>query len=375
MKKKKDPGALVSSPMMALMDALPVVFFGVTAVFISLMFGSVLFCIGAALCVLAGVGKVLWKLIKALGGKNIRLLFVQLRVLMPVGFALIIVSLFVDGADFSAVWKNIIGFPCVIFFAAGCVGMIAMIVLAAVADPGSARANWIEQSVNAAAQLCFLLGVIIIWYSSDSYAATDRAAEYLAGTETTTVSETDFGLFFDGPGDEAALVFYPGGKVEYTAYAPLMFKIAESGTDCFLCEMPYNLAVFGINTADKVMNEYSYNMWFVGGHSLGGAMAASFAEGREDISGLVLLGAYPVSQPNCHTILIYGSNDGVVNREKLETGLSYENTAGFQISGGNHAGFGCYGRQAGDGEAEITPEEQWDITAKAVREFIDASWE
>ncbi len=373
MKKKKDPGALVSSPMMALMDALPVVFFGATAVFISLMFGSILFCIGAALCVIAGVGKVLWKLIKALGGKDIRLLFVQLRVLMPVGFALIIMSLFVDRADFSAVWKNIIGFPCVIFFAAGCVGMIAMIILAAVADPGSAHANWIEQSVNAAAQLCFLLGVIIIWYSSDSYAATDETAEYLAGTETTTVSETDFGLFFDGPGDEAALVFYPGGKVKYTAYAPLMLKIAESGTDCFLCEMPYNLAVFGIKTADKVMDEYSYNRWFVGGHSLGGAMAASFAEGRDDISGLVLLGAYPVSQPNCHAILIYGSNDGVVNREKLETGLSYENTAGFQISGGNHAGFGCYGRQAGDGEGEITPEEQWDITAKAVREFIDAS--
>lgn len=371
--KKKDPGALASSPLMALNDALPVVFFGASAVFISLIYGSVLFCIGAALCVLAGLGKVVWKLIKALSDKDVRLLFVQLRVLMPLGFLLIIVSLFVDGADFSTVWKNITGFPCFIFFAAGCAGMAAIIALAVVADPGSIRANWVEQIVNSVAQLCFLLGIIIIWYSSDSYPAGNEVAEYMSGTETTTVSQIDNGLFFDGPGHGAALVFYPGGKVDHTAYAPLMLEIAESGIDCFLCEMPYDLAVFRINAAYIVMKNYSYDKWYVGGHSLGGAMASSFAEGREDISGLVLLGAYPVSQPSCPAILIYGSNDGVVNRSKLEDGLAYENTTGVEIPGGNHAGFGCYGDQKGDNKAEITPEEQWNITAAAICDFVSST--
>lgn len=371
MKKKKDPGALSSSPVMALTDAFPVVFFGASAVFISLIFGSALFCAGAALCVLAGLGKVLWKLIKATAGKDIRLLFIQMRVLMPVGFLLIIASLFVDRADFSAVWKNITGFPCVILFAAGCAGMAAMIVLGIAADPGSARANWIEQTVNGIAQLCFLLGIIVIWYASDSYAAGDEAVKCLSGSETTTVCETDFGLFFDGPGSDSALVFYPGGKVEYTAYAPLMLKIAEGGTDCFLCEMPYNLAVFDINAADKVMSEYSYDKWYLGGHSLGGAMAASFAGGRRDISGLVLMGAYPESQPGCAALIIYGSNDGVVNRSRLKKGLDYDNTTSVEIHGGNHAWFGCYGKQDGDNDAAITHEEQWDITEKAFRYFVN----
>lgn len=373
MKKKKDPGALAPTIPMALVDSLPVLFFSATAVFIALIFKSALFCIGAALCILAGLGKVLWKFIRAAGGKDFRILFVQMRILMPAGFLVMIISLFVDRADFSAVWKNITGFPCIILFAAGCAGMAAMIVLAVAADPGSSRMNWIEQTVNAVAQLCFLLGVIIIWYSSDSYKALPEAAEYLSGTETTSVSETDFGLFFDGPGSDSALVFYPGGKVDYTAYAPLMLEIAESGVDCFLCEMPYDLAVFRINAADAVMNSYSYDKWYLGGHSLGGAMASVYAEGKPDISGLVLMGAYPTSQPDCPALLIYGSSDGVVNRAKLETGLSYDNVTGVEIPGGNHAGFGCYGSQSGDNRPDISGEEQWKFTAREVRSFVDAT--
>lgn len=371
MNKNKNPGSLDSSVPMALVDMLPVLFFGASAVFIALIYKSVLFCAGAALCVLAGLGKVSWKLIKAVSGKDIRLLFVQMRILMPLGFLMAIVSLFVDGADFSAVWKSVTGFPSIIFFAAGCAGMAAMIILAVTADPGSSRANWVEQTVNSVAQLCFLLGIIIIWYSSDSYAASAEAAKYLSGTETTSVTETDTGLFFDGSGSESALIFYPGGKVDYTAYAPLMEKIAENGTDCFLCEMPDNLAVFGVNTAGKIMQDYSYDKWYVGGHSLGGAMASSFAAGKDGISGLVLLGAYPSSQPSCPALMIYGSRDGVVNRSRLADGLSYENTYGFEIPGGNHAGFGCYGSQSGDNEAEISQEEQWDITEKEIRSFVN----
>ena len=371
MNKKKNPGKLESSIPMALTDAIPVIFFGASAVFISMIYGSVIFCVGAALCIAAGLGKVAWKLIKAVSSRDIRPLFVQMRMLMPLGFVLIIASLFIDGADFPAIWKNITGFPCIILFAAGCVGMAAMIILAAAADPGNSRANWTEQAVNSAAQLCFLLGIIIIWYSSDSYPASAEAAEYLSGNSVTSVIETDTGLFFDGPGSSSALIFYPGGKVDCKAYAPLMMKIAENGTDCFLCEMPYDLAVFGINAAAKIMQSYSYDKWYVSGHSLGGAMASSFAGGRDDISGLVLLGAYPVSQPPCTAIMIYGSSDGVLNRAKLAEGLSFENTSGLEIPGGNHAGFGCYGSQKGDGEAGITPEEQWDITEKAIRTFVN----
>ena len=99
-------------------------------------------------------------------------------------------------------------------------------------------------------------------------------------------------------------------------------------------------------------------------------MAAVYVENRSDISGLVLLGAYPISAPNCPALMVYGTCDGVVNRKKLEKGLAMDNVTETVIEGGNHAGFGCYGSQAGDGEAEISAEKQWDIAEKAVREFI-----
>lgn len=94
-------------------------------------------------------------------------------------------------------------------------------------------------------------------------------------------------------------------------------------------------------------------------------------DGLSDYDEINNLGAYPVSQPGCPSLLIYGSNDGVLDRGKLQTGLSYPNAAGLEIPGGNHAGFGCYGKQSGDGESDITAGEQWDITEKAIREFVD----
>lgn len=110
--KKKDPAALEFTVPMAAVDALPVIFFSASSVFVALIYKSVLFCIGAAICVLGGLGKVLWKLIKAINGRDIRILFTGLRVLMPTGFLLMIISLFVYGADMSAVWKSVSGFPC-----------------------------------------------------------------------------------------------------------------------------------------------------------------------------------------------------------------------------------------------------------------------
>lgn len=370
--KKREPGQLKSTVPMAAVDAMPVVFFSISAVFVALIYKSVLFGIGATLCILGGAGKVLWKLIKAINGRDIRILFNGLRVLMPTGFVLIIISLFTDGADLGAVWKSITGFPCVIFFAIGCVCMTAMIILAFALDPANSRSNWIEQIVNTIAQLCFLLGIMIIWYSSDSYQATEEAYACMAGSDIVSVSETKFGLFFDGPGTENALIFYPGGKVEYTAYSPLMLLMAEDGTDCFLCEMPYDLAVFNINAAKKVTDRYTYKKWFIGGHSLGGAMASVYAEGDADISGVVLLGAYPTSEPSHPTLMVYGSNDEVIDPQKLEQGFAMGNVMGIAIEGGNHANFGCYEVQEGDGESKLTPEEQWYSTKKIVNEFISA---
>ncbi len=212
-----------------------------------------------------------------------------------------------------------------------------------------------------------------IYLGTGQYPASKEAADLLRSTEDVQVSEVSHGLLLDGPGEDTALIFYPGGKVEYTSYLPLLHRLAESGTDCFLVHMPANLAVFGAGRAERIQKDYDYAHWTIGGHSLGGAMAADYAaEHGADLDGLVLLAAYPVSQVSVPTLVLYGSEDRVLNQEKLREGMEYlpEDTKIRVIEGGNHAQFGDYGIQKGDGKASISREEQIEITAEEIEKRL-----
>lgn len=142
-----------------------------------------------------------------------------------------------------------------------------------------------------------------------------------------------------------------------------------------LLEMPFNLAVLDSSAAEGIPEQYpEIDCWYIGGHSLGGSMAASYAaEHTEDYAGLVLLAAYSTAEiTNMDVISLYGSEDGVLNREKY---LDYrgnlpKSTEEIIIEGGNHAGFGSYGFQDGDGESLISGEDQVEITADALANFI-----
>jgi len=208
-------------------------------------------------------------------------------------------------------------------------------------------------------------------YAGDYYRAGD-VEQYLTDGDGVAVSAIDEGYYFDGPGTENALIFYPGAKVEETAYAPLLYSLASQGVDCFLIKMPLHLAIFGINRADSIRAEYPYDNYFLAGHSLGGAMAAEHAAKRPtEYAGLFLLAAYPardLTAVRFPVVFIYGENDGVLNREKLETGFSLvpPDYTVTEIAGGNHAGFGIYGAQDGDGTATVTGEEQRRITAETI---------
>ena len=91
---------------------------------------------------------------------------------------------------------------------------------------------------------------------------------------------------------DTGIIFYPGGKVEYTAYSPLMQGFAKEGYFCALVKMPFGLAVFDTNAAKDVKEAHpEITHWIIGGHSLGGAMAAKYAA-ISDFDGLFLLAAY-----------------------------------------------------------------------------------
>ena len=216
-----------------------------------------------------------------------------------------------------------------------------------------------------------ILAAVFFVYVGIFYPADEEGKAALESNDSVTVSMTDYGWFFDGPGEEDALIFYPGAKVEASAYAPLLRRLAEEGMDVCLVEMPFRLAFFGMNKADDVMKTADYAHWYIGGHSLGGAMAAEYAAAhREELTGVVLCAAYPTKKLDDSLLMmsIYGSRDGVLNREKVEEGKAFapSETCEYVIQGGNHAQFGSYGAQKGDGEALISAEE----FREAVVEFV-----
>ena len=150
---------------LALVDALPVLFFGGSIILIGLLFGSPLFLIGAALCFWAGAAKVLWKIIVVTKKKNIWWLFLQMRTVMPIGFVLMILAVILNrnAIDLSAVFSAIVSLPSVIFFAVGVIGMVLMGVFAAKLDPADVRANWIEQLTNGVAQAAIFVGILLLF--------------------------------------------------------------------------------------------------------------------------------------------------------------------------------------------------------------------
>lgn len=149
---------------LALMDMIPVIFFGLSAIRIGRLLKSKLFQLGAVICLGSGVVKVLWKIIAAVLQKNIWPMFVQMRILMPVGFLLLIVALIIGHKKLNgpAILKGFTSFPSCIFFAVAVIGMLLMAVFAYQLDSSDIRVNWLEQSVNATAQICFFIGVMMV---------------------------------------------------------------------------------------------------------------------------------------------------------------------------------------------------------------------
>lgn len=149
---------------LAMFDALPVIFFSISVIIIAMNYRNALFITGSILCTLAGIGKVVWKIIIAGTRKDIAILNRQLRILMPAGFLLIIIGIIMgaDNIDFSWLMTAILSFPAVVFFAITVIGMILMTIFAFKLNSTKLSSNWIEQITNALAQGSLLAGILIL---------------------------------------------------------------------------------------------------------------------------------------------------------------------------------------------------------------------
>ena len=232
--------------------------------------------------------------------------------------------------------------------------------------------------------LAVFVGIIVVLtvtctiYVNDYYRADEDAKQALLSDEAVKVEWIEDDVIAFVPEDAiAGLIFYPGGKVEYTAYAPLLHDLAEEGVLCVLCRMPCNLAVLSPDAAEGLQENFSgIEKWYIGGHSLGGSMAAvHVAEHADDYNGLILLAAYStkdISNSGLRVLSVYGTQDGVLNMEKYEDNITNlpADRKECIIEAGCHAQFGSYGKQDGDGTPGISGEEQRQITIEAVMELI-----
>lgn len=228
-----------------------------------------------------------------------------------------------------------------------------------------------------------LLAILAAWaWSALAPPPADAVRQALEPSAELSVA-TEPWLVFQ-PGDAppgVGLILYPGGLVDPRAYAPLARALAEAGYLVVVPPMPLRLAVLAPDTAAEIQAAFpTVERWVVGGHSLGGAMAARFAaENPDAVDGLVLWAAYPPDESDLSTagipvISIRGTQDGLTSAEDLRAARDRlpASTRWIEIEGGNHAQFGWYGEQRGDLPASITREAQQAQVAKATLEWLRA---
>ena len=221
-------------------------------------------------------------------------------------------------------------------------------------------------AVGSVLLLLVILASAFFWYVSDYYRAEDVALDVMAQNSGITVQDNLTILSPTYPTD-TALIFYPGAKVEAEAYLPLLDQIRQTGVACILVHMPFHMAIFDADAAQKVIAQFpEYQHWYIAGHSMGGAMASKFAADHPDqVDGLILLGAYIYGDyPDEDTLTIYGSLN-----QSVEDKIDYTENI-VEIEGGNHAQFGNYGPQKGDLPAAISAEEQQKQTVEAIEAFL-----
>ena len=203
----------------------------------------------------------------------------------------------------------------------------------------------------------------------------------LESSETVVVDTEDWFVFTarDATPD-TGLILYPGGRVDPRSYAPAAHALSAEGYHVVIVPMPLNLAVLGVNKAEDVMAAYpDIQTWVIGGHSLGGSMAANFVNANPGIlDGLVLWASYPatsddLSMQDLSVASISATLDGLATPEDIAASKPFlpADTSWVIINGGNHAQFGWYGEQSGDNEAEISRAEQQEHILRATLELLE----
>jgi hypothetical protein len=225
-----------------------------------------------------------------------------------------------------------------------------------------------------------LLGIVVVGfialliYSRNPYQALEEMNNTIEQNdyENVTVNDQSKFISFTVEDPKANIIFVPGGLVEPDSYSYLAIEIASNGYNVTIVKVPFNLAILQPGSPLSYVDDSLDN--YIIGHSLGGVVASIAANQSDDISKVILLGSYPIRDlTNKDTLMITAEFDIAMDQEKFDESLQYVNDSNilFNIEGGNHAQFGWYGEQKGDGEATLTTLEQQNIVVDQIINFIE----
>ena len=232
---------------------------------------------------------------------------------------------------------------------------------------------WILGSVGALVLLA-VVG-ILIWSQVGVMAAEPEPLAAVQADPAIEITDSDAGIVLAPAGEasDVGLVFIPGAKVEPSAYASkLSGLVAEEGVTVVITKPWLNLAFFDLRPLSAFIElAPDVDTWLVGGHSLGGVRACQLAS---DAEGLALFGSYcatDLSESRLPVISVSGSEDGLSTPEKIADArhLLPGDAEMHEIEGANHASFGDYGPQPGDGTATISDDDMREQLTELVGPF------
>ena len=232
-----------------------------------------------------------------------------------------------------------------------------------------------KKIIVAVSVVLFLLLGAATWYLWP-YNPEPAAIQAMKGDNTIKVTTDSYGIIIEPayePIQQIGIIFYPGAKVEPESYAPLARDFAMLGFRTIIARMPLNLALLGESRANIIMERYHDQPFVIGGHSMGGAFAARYtATSPSNVEGLFFLAAYADRIQSLPVLSILASQDQVLDQDTYNRNRSNlpKTAQTLMIEGGNHAQFGDYGPQEGDGQAKITPEKQRSQVVQAVVKWI-----
>jgi hypothetical protein len=248
------------------------------------------------------------------------------------------------------------------------------------------RPTWIPSRRRLLVGVTVFLALLVVaavgvYVYADPYPVEATATDAARETPGVVVESTGDGYLIAPESGDATtgLVFYTGALVQPESYVSTFAPVvAERNVAVFVPKLPLNLAILDTDAASSIIDDNpGIEQWYVGGHSLGGAMACGYAGNNADrVEGLVLFGAYcdsDVSETNLSALVVTGSQDAILDADDFES--SRDNLPSdselVDIEGMNHSQFGAYGGQPGDDPATISDEAARQELTEVVVSWLD----